>query len=125
MKLPYYAYRRQTALMAGVTWFVLLIFILWFEPEFVRDVPVRNSYLPFFMLVFAFFYWTLLSLTGRWKRSLLWTFITTAVIWLRINQLTSLINLGLLLSFGVIWEYYWRYLHPKPEKIKEAEKQAV
>jgi len=106
-RLPYNPYRKQLVLVALITWLVLCGTMMIVSPDFVRDVWWRNSYTPFFILLLLALFWSLWAITGRWKRSGLWTIILTTGIWLRTTQLDSIWNMMLLISFGVVWEYYW------------------
>ena len=105
--LPYNPYRKQLALMALSTWVVLFGCLMIVPPSFVKDVVWQSSYLPFFVLIILSLFWSIWSITGRWKRSGLWSIIATVGLWLKINQLDSPWNILLLLGFGGVWEYYW------------------
>lgn len=106
--LPYHPYRRQALAAAVATWLLFVWLILVVDPSFVADVGWEYSYLPLLLLVLASVGLTLWGITGRWKRTGLWTLIIVVSLWLRINQLDSIVNLILLFSFGAVWEYYWR-----------------
>ncbi len=112
LALPYNPYRKQLLTMAGGTWFVFGLILLLVRPMFVQNVGWRDSYLPFFVIWFLGAFWLGWGLTGRWKRSLLWSSIGLIAFWLRIHSLFTLINLGLLLAFGGVWEYYWHLCRP-------------
>jgi hypothetical protein len=111
-KLPVFPYRKQILVAAIATWTTLLWMLLVIPPTFFADVLWRNSFLPLLLLIGLAVGLTLWAITGRWKRAGLWASIITVAAWLRINQLDTLINIGLLLAFGVVWEYYWRYQRP-------------
>lgn len=109
--LPYNPYRKQLFVMATATWLVLVGLLIVVLPTFVENVIWYGSYLPFFLLLFLSLLWSIWGLTGRWKKSILWSFIVTTVVWLRVNQLDSPINFLLILGFGGVWEYYWHLVH--------------
>jgi hypothetical protein len=106
--LPHHPYRLQAVVMALITWLVLAWVILMVDPTFIQDVGWKFSYAPFLLMIFAAVGLTFWSFTGRWKQAGLWTAIITTSVWLRINQLDSVINTVLLIAFGFVWEYYWR-----------------
>ena len=106
-ELPHYPYRKQVLVMATATWIVFIWFVTMVDPLFVAHVGWKSSYLPLLILSFLAFGLTFWGITGRWKRSLLWTTIVTVAVWLRMNQLDSIVNLVLLIAFGAVWEYYW------------------
>ena len=104
---PYHPYRKQMLTMAGSSWFLLVLVVLFIQPEFLQNVGWRNSYLPFFIILELAFFWTVWGVSGRWKRSLMWSGAGTLCIYLRVNLLASWINVLLLFGFCCVWEYYW------------------
>lgn len=106
--LPHNIYRKQALVAAIATWLAFIWLVLMVDPTFTANVGWKLSYLPFFILVSLAVCLTLWGLSGRWKRSGLWTLIITVGLWLRLNQLDSIINTVLLLAFGLVWEYYWK-----------------
>jgi len=107
LALPHNPYRKQLLVMATGTWVFFGLFLLYIRPQFVQNVGRENSYLPFFVIIFVGMLWSWWGITGRWKRSLLWSGIVALSVWLRVNSLLSIINVVLLLGFGGAWEYYW------------------
>ena len=110
--LPFNLYRKQLSVMALSTGFVFFGCLLLVTPAFVKDVGWPNSYLPFFELLLLSIFFAIWAVTGRWKRSGLWSVIMSAGIWLRVYQLDSIWNILLLISFGIVWEYYWHLTKP-------------
>lgn len=106
--LPHHPYRKQALIAATATGLLTVWLVVMVDPAFVADVLWKSSYFPLLLLLFAFVSLTLWGLTGRWKRTGLWTLVITLSFWLRINQLDSIINMFLLIAFGIVWEYYWR-----------------
>lgn len=101
-------YWRQQLVMAAISWMALLALVMLIEPSFVADVLWRGSYLPFFGFLWLGCFWLLTSISGRWKRSLLWS--SSLVGWaiLREMQLDSWLTVGLLVAFNLVWAYYWK-----------------
>lgn len=94
--------------MAGVSWLALGWLIIRIEPAYVADILWKESYLPFFSLVWLGWFWLLTAVSGRWKRSLLWASSVTGWLWLRGMQLDTWLTIGLLTAFNLVWAYYWK-----------------
>lgn len=115
---PYHPYRKQMLVMAGATWLVLVLLLLFIQPIFIKDVGWSGSYFPFFVLVELALFWSIGGISGHWKRSLMWSGAGTLLVYLRVNQLDSWINSVLLFGFCFIWEYYWYLSKQSPHLIK-------
>jgi hypothetical protein len=115
---PYNPYRKQMLVMAGGTWIVLLLQLLFIPPFFLKDVGWRDAYLPFYIMLALALFWSIWGISGRWKRSGTWSGAGVLLIYLRINQLDSWVNTLLLLGFCLVWEYYWYLSKQSPHLIK-------
>jgi len=111
LALPFNPFRKQQVVLSIGTWFFVGMFLVFVRPSFVQNLGFPDSYLPLIVFIFLGLFWTLLSVSGRWKRSLLWSLLFIVGLWLRIFSLFSFIHLLLLLSFGIVWEYYWHLSH--------------
>jgi hypothetical protein len=99
---------RQQMALSGISLMSLLWLIYWIEPEFVADIFWKESYLPLFVFFWLTWFWLFTAMSARWKRSLLWSGSLTVWLWLRLMQLDTLLTVGLLVAFNVVWTYYWK-----------------
>jgi hypothetical protein len=107
-KIPPNPYRKQQMILLLVTAAVLAGLLFLVPPSFVADVWWPQSYTPLLILVMMFVFLLILVITNRWKKSLLWAVVASTALWLRLQALDTWLNVGLLISFLLVFEYYWK-----------------
>jgi hypothetical protein len=115
LALPFNPYRAHMSVLAIVTWLWIITILLFVPPAFIKDVGIPDSYGLFFIPYSLALLWTLWSLSGRWKLSLLWMGILSLMTWLHVRGFLTVITLILLISFGLVWGYYWHVSHTSSE----------
>lgn len=108
LKIPPNPYRKQQMILLLINCLTLAGLLFLVPPAFVADVVWPQSYILLLLLVMVSIFWFMLILTYRWKKSGLWAVIAGVYLWLRIQALDTWINVGLLLAFLLVFEYYWK-----------------
>ena len=96
--------------LLGITVLIWLLIGLMFwlvDPENVKDLVIKESYLLPGVLLYAGLYFLSSILTLSARRAFLWTSLLMTIIYLRIFRLASYFNLILILGMAGSVEVYW------------------
>jgi hypothetical protein len=106
-KRSFILHRLPLILLTLVGWATLAALIFLVDPIMVKDFIFPNSYLFFYILVWACLLATCLTLGFSLKRSLLWSVGITFLAFLRLIQLANLATILLVMGLMTTVEYYW------------------
>lgn len=88
-------------------WLVLAWMIFKIDPEIVRDVVFKNSYLPMIIVFLGAVFWPLSIILLSAKKALRWSSGLTLVLYLQIADLGSVLNFILIFGILIVSEYYF------------------
>lgn len=111
--------------LALISWSVLFFFIIFVDPELLKDVLIPDIYLPFFVVLATALALTFYVIFYNLRRTLTLTFAIIIFSFLRLYNQGDLLNFTLLVGLTISIEYYF-YLPqkdspnpPPPEEKKE------
>ena len=81
--------------------------IFFVEPEMIKDIPFKDSYLPFFFNLFFALFFTLAVIFGNSRRGFLVSFGISLFLFLRPFGLGNLLNFLLLAGVTILFDQYF------------------
>ena len=98
----------KPVLISGMLWWAIFVLgVLFVDPKMLEKVGPDGTYLPLTLVFFIALFLTIWSFERKIWRSLLWSFIISGFLVLRLMALGSLINGILLIIVGLSAEFYW------------------
>lgn len=86
-------------------WFLVGFFIIFVDPQVIRDFPLPGSYLPFFIILFLALLLTLTIILSNTRRGFLLSTGIIAFLYLQLFGLGHIVNLILISAFLVAIEF--------------------
>jgi hypothetical protein len=96
-----------TLLLLLILWTLFLFLVFFIEPEMIKNFPVPNLYLPFFLLLFVCLFFTFAVLFINTRRGLIVSMGIVFFLILRVFDLGNILNAILIAGFIISLEYYF------------------
>lgn len=89
-------------------WVIVFYIIFRVDPLVVRDIGIRNLYIPFIVVLMAAVWVTVGRWRHAWIKGFVWALSVAGFLLLRFMGLGHWLNLLLIGGFLISCEYYWR-----------------
>lgn len=93
-----------TLIFILIFWVSVALMIFFVEPEMVKDIPFKDTYLPFFTTLFLALFFTLAVIFTNSRRGLLGATAITLLLFLKLNGLVNLLNIFLIAGLVFVFD---------------------